>query len=264
MPFLSLTTWSLHRVLGPLYWTEWDENAQEQITVVEQQPDIHSLLELPKILTKKGYTAVEVGHFHFPSTDEAYLNSLRRSCEEAGVRFYTLLADYGDITSPDPVRREKDMEWIKRWIDVASMVGAEHVRVIGGLAEPDNASALELAVQQFNELSSYAKKRDVKLLTENFRSLTSTVENCLFLLDQTDIGFTCDFGNYKGADKLAFLKEIIPKSSSIHAKAITNPDGSLDESELSRCLDIMEEVNYEGAITLVYDGPGDMWKVFIM
>ncbi|WP_353625765.1 hypothetical protein [Bacillus sp. JCM 19041] len=101
MSYLSLTTWSLHRLLGPLHWTKWDEQAKEQVTAIDEQPQVHTLLELPRILSEKGFQAMEVIHPHFPSTDDTYLKQFRKSFEEAGIRFFSLLIDYGDITSTD-------------------------------------------------------------------------------------------------------------------------------------------------------------------
>ena len=72
-------------------------------------------------------------------------------------------------------------------------------------------------------------------------------------------GFTSDFGNFKGMEKFDELVQTITHSESIHAKAQTNAAGLLDEAEFIRCLDIAKQAGYEGPLTLVYDGPGDMW-----
>src|SRR5690625_6923520 len=77
MSYLSISTWSLHRKLGPLRWHIWDE-AEKKIRVdIENQPEHIELEALPTILADKGFKAVEICHFHFPSTDPAYLQDLR-------------------------------------------------------------------------------------------------------------------------------------------------------------------------------------------
>src|SRR5665647_3769245 len=112
MRYLSLSTWSLHRNLGPLHWTKWDEDNQKQITVIDPQPELTTLLELPAILAEKGFKAIEIGHFHILDTSEAYLHQLRNAVFQAGIKFYTLLLDYGDISSGDPTRRTADIKWL--------------------------------------------------------------------------------------------------------------------------------------------------------
>jgi len=99
MSYLSVSTWSLHRLLGPLRWTYWDADAREHRTHVQDQPQVHSLLELPAEASRRGYRAVEICHFHFPSTDAEYAAALKRSFEDAGISFDTLLLDYGDLTA---------------------------------------------------------------------------------------------------------------------------------------------------------------------
>ncbi|SDN68613.1 Sugar phosphate isomerase/epimerase [Paenibacillus sp. yr247] len=262
MPYLSLTTWSLHRNLGPLRWTRWDEHSRVHITDVQDQPELLSLNELPAELAGKGFTALEICHFHIPDISTAYLKQLRQSFTEAGIRFYTLLIEYGDISSSDEFRRQADIDWIKGWIDIASLAGAERVRVIAGDADPSDQQALRRSAEALRELGNYAIHRGVRVVTENFHLLTSTADNCLALLQACGniLGLTSDFGNFKGSGKYDDLAQTIPHSESIHAKAQTNNEGYPDETEFIRCLDIVKQSGYEGPITVVYDGPGDMWK----
>lgn len=262
MPYLSLTTWSLHRNLGPLRWTRWNEEQGLPVTAEEEKPETISLLELPGELKRRGFSAMEVCHFHFPDTNESYLRELRSSIERAGMRFYTLLADYGDITNPDERRREADIAWLKGWIDVASAAGAERIRIIGGDADPNDHEAVALAAAQLQRLIAYAADKNVRIVTENFHPLTSTADNCLTLLDACDgkLGLTSDFGNFKGPGKMQELSRTVPRSESIHAKAVTDEKGMPDAEEFRSCLEIVKHCRYEGPITLVYDGPGDMWE----
>ncbi|OAS21753.1 sugar phosphate isomerase/epimerase family protein [Paenibacillus oryzisoli] len=262
MPFISLTSWSLHRNLGPLRWTRWDDNVQTQFTEAQDQPELISLLELPAVLAEKGFESLEVCHFHFPETNEAYLRTLKEAFKDAGLRFYTLLLEYGDISSSNDVRRQSDLAWIKGWIDVAARAGAERVRVIAGEADPSDKDALARSIEALRVLGQYGKEHGVRVVTENFKSLSSTGDNCLAIIEGCGevIGFTSDFGNFKGDQKFAELLQTIPWSESIHAKAQTNADGIPDEAEFIRCLNIAKEAGYEGPLTLVYDGPGDMWE----
>lgn len=264
MPFLSVTTWSLHRQLGPLRWTRWDAKAGRHATEIQTQPETLSLLELPAALAERGFKAADVCHFHIPDTGGTYLERLRRAFQEADVRFYTLLADYGDISSPDEARRRADIEWTKGWIDIAAAVGAERVRVVAGEADPADRKALDRSAEALRELADYAAARKVRVATENFKSLTSTADNCLYVADACGgperIGFISDFGNLNASTKYEALSRIIPISDNIHAKAATDADGIPDRDELIRCMELVKAAGYEGPVTVVYDGPGDMWE----
>jgi sugar phosphate isomerase/epimerase len=261
MIYLSLTTWSLHRNLGPLHWTRWDEQKGEHWIDIQDQPETISLLELPSHLSAKGYSALEVGHFHIRDTSDAYLLKLRNAFEAAGIPFYTLLADYGDISSSNEARRSADIEWLKNWIDIASKAGAERVRIIAGDADPTDQAALKRSGDALQILCDYATPRNVRIVTENFRPLSYTAENCLTLLKACGdrLGLTSDFGNFKGDNKFEELTKTVPYSESIHAKAITNDEGYPNAAEFNQCMDIVKKSGYQGPITIVYDGPNDLW-----
>jgi len=262
MPYLSLTTWSLHRNLGPLRWTRWDAQNQCHIIEEQEQPETITLLELPKALADKGFRSLEVCHFHFPSTEHDYLSRLKQSFQDAGMTFYTLLVDYGDISSNDSVRRNADLQFIKSWIDIAAQAGAERVRVVAGESSPNDQEALERSAAALQELSHYAKQKGVRVVTENFLALSSTPENCLYLLreSQEQIGLTADFGNFKQPGKYEALAAVLPYAESVHAKAAHNEEGEIDAEEFRNCLDLAAQAGYEGPLTLVYDGPGDLWE----
>jgi sugar phosphate isomerase/epimerase len=262
MSYLSVSTWSLHRLLGPLRLIEWDAKSCTHTTNEKGQPQALTLLELPAEVAKRGYKALEICHFHFPSTDPAYLERLRGAFADANVSFDTLLLDYGDITTEDNKRRQSDSKLIRSWIDIASQGGAKQIRVIAGDAQHTDEEAIRRSAVALSELAEYASERGVHVISENFRSLTSTGESCIKLLEQTDgkVGFISDFGNFKLPAKYDELIRTIPFSVSVHAKAQYDEQGLPDEEEFRRCLDTVKAAAYNGAIVLIYDGPGDMWK----
>lgn len=259
---LSVSTWSLHRLLGPLRWTVWNAETGAHETHADEQPEVHALLELPAEAARRGYAAIEVCHFHFPSTDDAYLAELRASFAAAGVRFDTLLLDYGDLTSEDERRFAADLALIRRWIGVAARAGARQIRIVAGEAPPTDDAAIARSAAALAELAAYAEPLGVRVITENFKPLTSTGDSCLRLLDQAGdaVGMVTDFGNFKGDAKYDELAAIAPRSVSVHAKAAYDGEGMPDVPEFVRCLEAVKAAKFDGAYVLIYDGPGDMWE----
>lgn len=261
MSYTSLTSWSLHRSLGPLRLTEWDAASHTQVVREAPQPSHLSLLELPAQAAKRGIRALDVCHFHFPRTDSAYLESLQQAFKDAGVTFYTLLVDYGDISSHDTVRRQKDMDYIKDWIGIAEQVGATRVRVVAGESPSSDSVALDHACNALKELVEFGTERGVRIVTENFRSMSATAENCLTLVGASEgsIGLVADFGNFRGDRKYDELAQILPKADNVHAKAHYDDNGLPDQPEFEQCMALLGQAGYDGPITVVFDGPGDEW-----
>lgn len=262
MSYLSVSTWSLHRLLGPLRFIEWDADTGSHQSRIQEQPEVLSLLELPGEAARRGYKALEVCHFHFPSTDAAYLEQLRAAFAAAAISFDTLLLDYGDLTAADDRRLKADYALIRSWIDTAAAAGAKQIRVVGGDAQPGDEEAISKSAAALSELADYASGQGVHVITENYRPLTSTAASCLKLLEQAGekVGFITDFGNFKLPAKYDEFSKTLPYSVSVHAKAQYDDKGLPDVEEFHRCLDTVKAADYNGAVVLIYDGPGDMWE----
>lgn len=262
MAYLSVSTWSLHRLLGPLRWTYWDDAAKTQETRIESQPQEIELLDLPAEAAKRGYRALEICHFHFPSTDAEFLRQLKSSFDRADMLFDTLLLDYGDLTSPDEARRAADATWMKRWIGIAAACGARRIRIIAGEADASDEAALRRSAQALAELAEYGRQAGIQVVSENFKALTIRAVNGVELVNfsQGKLGYITDFGNYHGDGKFDEIAMTAPLSQSVHVKAKDNSDGTPDASELRRCLEAVRQSGFDGAYVLIYDGPGDMWQ----
>ncbi|CAI6087404.1 sugar phosphate isomerase/epimerase family protein [Cohnella sp. JJ-181] len=262
MSYLSVSTWSLHRLLGPLRWTAWDEKLQTHVVNEQEQPQALTLLQLPAEAARRGYSAIEVCHFHFPSRDPGYLRELRDAFLASGISFDTLLLDYGDLTSEDPVRLAADLGFIREWIEAAALSGAKQIRIVAGEADAADQAALLRSARHLSDLAEYGASHGVAIVTENFKPLTSTGENCRQLMSMTDnkVGWIADFGNFSGALKYEELGVILKLSVSVHAKAQYDDRGMPNRAEFEKCLDAAAESGFNGAYVLIYDGPGDMWE----
>ena len=262
MPQTSISTWSLHRGLGPIYREAADRSGR-----LEPNGGFGAgewpLLEVPAQLAERGIGCMEICHFHFPSVDAGYVAELRRALEFAGVELFSVLIDAGDITHPEAAHREADLSWIKAWIGVAARCGAKNVRVIAGDAQPDpDGRAVRLSAAGLRQLSSYAQERGVRVMTENWHALTMQPQSLLALLDRLEgeVGLCVDFGNYQGPSKYPDLAEIMPRADSTHAKAHFPEADRMDREDFVRCLDLSKKAGFAGPYTMIFDGPGDEWR----
>lgn len=266
MPRISTSSWSLHRSLGkPPIPTPDSPPAAGPVPGAQL-----SLLELPGRLAKAGIGTLEICHFHFPNTDAGYLAELRSAAKDAGVEIFSVLIDAGDITHKDPAQLEKELAWIRGWLDVAAVTGASHSRVIAGYAPVAYNGSVERnggnlrdhpLIQQsaanLHTLAAYGAERGVQVITENFRSTGERADQLLAILElcEGEVGLCADFGNFKGPDKYDELAAIAPQANSAHAKALYDDEGRPDRVEMERCLDLMEAGGFDGPISLIFDTP---------
>jgi sugar phosphate isomerase/epimerase len=238
-PRLGVSTWSLNK------------------TITAGTP----LLDIPAQVAAHGLGKLEVCHFHLPSTDDDYLAKFRAALDSAGVEFYTLLIDEGDITHPDPTERKKALAMITDWIEVAADCGAQRVRIIAGKSEPSEP-ALHLSEAGFRALLRHAEDYDIEIVTENWHRLLDRPDAVRTLLDRLDgrVGLKLDFGNWPADRKHHDLPLIADLAVCTHAKAHFTAPGQMDTGDFTRCLEICAEAGFTGPHILIFSDPGDEWE----
>jgi sugar phosphate isomerase/epimerase len=204
-----------------------------------------------------GYTMLELCHFHIDNPTDDRLEQLRQHLEKTGVRLWSLLIDDGDITHETD--NATHIAWIAMWIDRASRLGADTVRVIGGHATPDTSSRARCRAA-FQTLSMEAFVRGVRVRTENWFPLLcnpTELNDCIRAL-QGAVGLTFDFGNWGGDDKYANLAAIAHHAEGCHAKC--SYDGPTpDEADFETCIRLLKDVGYPGPFTLVHAPGESVW-----
>ena len=219
------------------------------------------LLDIPAQVAAHGLSKLEVCHFHFPSADAAYLAEFRAAVDAAGVEFYTLLIDEGDLTHPDASERERVTAFMKHWVDVAAQAGASRVRIIAGDA-PFSEETLNLSIAGLTDVLDHADMLGVRVVAENWHPLLDHPEAVLALMERMRgrIGLKLDFGNWPAERKYADLPKIAALAECTHAKAGFATAGDMDEDDFTRCLDICRDAGFTGPHVLIFSDPGDEWE----
>lgn len=99
----------------------------------------------------------------------------------------------------DPEKRAKDLSDARRFIDLASTLGAPYVRVFGGKAENDTAPVPDDATKKrvaagLRELGEYAGSRNVTVILESHDHFTSsaTLKDVMHAADSPHVGLLWD------------------------------------------------------------------------
>jgi sugar phosphate isomerase/epimerase len=259
----AVSTWSLHRLLGPTYPYSPDPAK----SAARQEPygaGGASLIELPKQLAERGIHRLEVCSFHLPSLDPAYLAEFRAAMKASGILFQTLLVEDGDPSHPD--NGERDIRWMAGWIEIAKALGAENMRVIAGKQKPSEEN-LQRALTNLKWLAAQTEGSGVRVVVENWFDLLPAPKEMNWLLDglKGKIGLNGDLGNWAAPAKYAGLADIMGRAELCHAKADYNASG-LDSEDYGKCLEASRSADYAGPFTLIYDSPffADEWDGILL
>ncbi len=254
---IAVSTWSIHRLIGTSFVNGPGAPApfDKQETWGKGELDI---FDVPAALAAQGHAACELCHFHVGSLDAAYLAKLANAFDAAGVMLQTLLIDDGDITSP--AMRDRDMAWIKQWIEASVGLRAKNVRVIAGKQRP-TPEALALSVSGLKELLAFGNSVGAQVATENWFDLLSTPVEVHHVLDHVPgLRFMADTGNWSGSTKYADLQSIFARAQLCHAKAEVGAGYNVDAGDFNACLKAAKLAGYTGPMTLIYADDGDEWK----
>jgi sugar phosphate isomerase/epimerase len=218
------------------------------------------LLDLPAQLANHGINSVEICHFHFPTTERPYLLDLESALREAGVELLTLLIDDGDIALPDATARAADLQMMRSWIEVASVMGAKRARIGAGVQKA-TSEVIERSAAALSELAEFAGGSGVDVITENWRTTGINTNALLEILDRCEgrVGLLADTGNAEGLDKYDTLAKLLPRSVSVHFKARYRESGEIDRDDLERCVGLMKEAKFDGPVSLIYAETQNEW-----
>jgi len=247
-----VSTWSLHRTLGRFVAPDSAALGGSSRPGPSNGEGM-SLLDLPQVLTQRGYNALHICHFHLPSRDDAYLAQLRDALAEAEIDLDTLLIDDGDLT--DPATAEQVETWVSEWLDVAEALGATRARVMAGNTALTPES-LHTYAERLQRLA--ANHPNVRIVIENWLGTLSNAQAINAVLDETggSVGLLIDLGNWRGPEKYDELARIAPRAETCHAKC--HFDGErLDMEDFRRSLHILNDAGFSGPLALIYDGADD-------
>jgi sugar phosphate isomerase/epimerase len=218
------------------------------------------LLDVPAFIAAAGIHTLEICHFHFPATDDAYLGELKAALAEAGVELANVLVDTGNLSNPDLTQWQADIAMTKSWQDIAARLGATGVRVDCGLEQP-SPEAMKRSAMALRELADYGTGLGLVTATENWRATSQEPDDLLEIIRQADrpLKLCVDFGNAARTDDKYQTLAMLPYATSLHCKGIFE-EGMLDRAEFQRCLSLAKEAGFDGYIALICDDGDEAWQ----
>jgi sugar phosphate isomerase/epimerase len=162
----------------------------------------------PKILVfahDHGFSAVELrglqGNMDLPSNPifaPERIEQTKKEIQAQNLRIANL-GSSATLYFEDPARRAKELSDGRRFIDLASALGAPYVRVFGGKAETDKAPVPDEATKKrvasaLRELGEYAGPKNVTVIVESHDHFTSsaTLKDVLTAADSEHVALLWD------------------------------------------------------------------------
>ena len=223
-----------------------------------------------------GFNGVEVLSNHIESRSEDYLKEIKRFAFKLGLDVYGL-AIHNNFVKVDKDERMREVELVKDWIRLGSVLGVKIIRINSGRwmtvrsfdelmerrgIEPpppgySDEDAIEWVVECINECLEEAEKHGIILGLENHWGLTTRAGNMLKIIKKISsdyFGAIMDTGNFIH-DTYRELEAIAPYTVMVHAKTYFGGGVwyTLD-LDYDRIFEILRGVNFRGWVSLEYEG----------
>lgn len=207
--------------------------------IINGKMSIREYAKLCKSLELDGF---DLGIILLKNHTPTYINSLKKELVEVGINI-TMITTYPDFTHPDPIQRDREFEYLRHDIALASNLGAKFLRITAGQAHPGMPvnQGIELVVENFRRIAPLADKFGIKLVYEDhskpgawdYMDFSNPPEIFLAIAERiadTNIGINFDTANIivSGQDRtLEVLEKVVNKVETIHV-AETATLGKMD------------------------------------
>jgi sugar phosphate isomerase/epimerase len=217
--------------------------------------------DLVNIAVENGVDGLDLTVYWFPSTGPEFINPLRRLAYRNGVEIYSISVRT-NMCQPTPELREKELADVKKWIDVASALGAGHIRVFGGTV-PKGRTEEEAAgwvVDVLSRGAEYAGTRGVILGLENHGGITEKADRIVQIVKKINSPWAqvnLDTGNFN-RDAYGQIAVILPYAANVQFKTeIRDENGNRAQSDWDRLTRMLAEGGYRGYMALEYEARTD-------
>jgi len=228
---------------------------------------------------KVGVEGIDILHRQMEGEDNTYIQKLKKHAFVNGIAF-TCLSIHQSFVSPDKEFLAKEIEHTKKCIELAARMGIPCLRLNSGrwgtiksfdelmkargvepiLAGYTEDDGFKWCIDSIQQCLPTAEQNGVLLALENHWGLCSTPEGQLRIkkaIDSPWLGIMMDTGNFleNPYDKLEMLA---PYTNFVQAKTYYGGGEWYSlELDYKRIISILRKVNYQGYISLEFEGKED-------
>jgi sugar phosphate isomerase/epimerase len=206
----------------------------------------------------KGIKAIDPTGYFFPSYPEVpsddYLANLKNKATSYGIAI-SGTGIRNNFASPDPKVRQEGVELAKKWIVVASKLGAPVLRCFAGdIPKGYETNWKEPAgwmIECYKELLPYAEKYNVKIGIQNHGDMLQTAEQCMYVIKGVNskwAGIIVDTGNFTTADPYKDISELVPYAVNWQVKEFTDGYGGKTKTDYNKLVQIIKDGGYKGFV----------------
>jgi L-ribulose-5-phosphate 3-epimerase len=219
--------------------------------------------DLIRVAVDTGTDGIDMTVYWLPSTESDYLLSLRRLAYRNRVEIYSI-GTRVQLAQPTGELRDKQLDELKKWLDVAQRVGATHIRVFGGQKPPGATleQAIGFASETLKRGAELAGARGVILGVEDDGGITDFAKDTIAIVKGADsqwAGMNLDIGNFRPPNVYDQIELSLPYAVSTHIKTTMALDDGKSRGpfDMDRVFKMFVAHGYRGYMGLEFEATED-------
>ena len=214
-----------------------------------------------------GFEGIDLTGYYFPGypavPSDEYIYHVKRHAFRQGLEICGT-GVRNNFTLPEASRRDADKKHIKEWIEVASKLGAQTLRIFAGGNGPPEGYTREQTEEwiaaDIRECAEYGRRHGVMLALQNHWDFLKTGDETLNLFKKINhdwVGLMLDIGSYRSADPFAEISQTIPLAITWQVKEEMYIDNKPVKTDLDRLKKIIDASSFRGYLPIETLGEGD-------
>lgn len=193
---------------------------------------------------------------------DEYIYNIKNRVHKAGLSI-SGTGIRNDFGSPDPAIRRTEVNFVKKWVEVAAKLGAPVIRIYSAKKIPEGYEWKQVAdwiIESFDACVQYGKKLGVIIAMQNHNDFICTAEQAIYFVDRLDkqwFGLVVDTGNFQIKEAYSEIELVAPYAVNWQIKELTTINGKVQPMDLKKLMKIIAASPYKGYLPTETLSPGD-------
>ena len=217
-----------------------------------------------------GFDAIDLTGYYFPGypavPSDEYIFHLKRKAHTLGLAI-SGTGIRNEFAEPDKTKRNEEIAFVKKWIDVAAKLGAPVIRIFSGKSQPDHYTRAEVEswiVEAIQQCVAYGKEKGVIIAMQNHNDFIKTAEQAQSILQKVNsewFGLVLDTGSFVSLPPYDEINKMTGYAVNWQIKEKLNYNGIITDMDLERLFKIVYASTYRGYLPIETLTPGDPFSI---
>ncbi|NCI45633.1 sugar phosphate isomerase/epimerase family protein [Sediminibacterium soli] len=224
------------------------------------------LEKLIAFCAREGFDAIDLTGYYFPGYPEPpgdeYIYRLKKLAHRQGIAI-SGTGIRNEFADPDPAKREAEIVFVKKWIEVAAKLGAPVIRIFTGKTLPEGYTRTvveQWIVDAIKPCAAYGRQHGVIVAMQNHNDFVKTADEAISLLNRVNsewFGLVLDTGSFVTHEPYSEIRKTTAYAVNWQVKEQLKYLGKTEQMDLQKLFTIVKESTYRGYLPIETLNPGD-------